>query len=410
MKKIRLNSVIKTGTPAVLYGDPYRIKQILINLIGNAVKFTDRGSVDFSAEGIIGNNGNVNLILEVTDTGIGIEEDKQKIIFEDFVQAETSTTRKYGGTGLGLSIVKKLVDLHGGTISCESRKNQGTRITCQLVVREGIESRIEQDETPPLPVPGEFNNLRILIVDDEEYNRLLLKKILERWNIKCDDAFSGMEAIQILKERRYDILFMDIRMPDIDGIKTARFIRNDLKISEKDMQVIMISAGQDLKIKENGINAYIRKPFTEELLLFTILSVRKNLPQAISEERENEEKVKPDENQKINLNNLYHISGGDNDFVKQMLTTFISSTSSGLSEMQLAVSSGNRESVANLAHKMLAPCRHIGAMELYSLLRKIEENISKGNSAGIVEKMTSRAMNEFEIVSNLLNEHISILK
>ncbi len=412
-KNISLNSMIKPGTPAVLYGDPYRLKQILINLLGNAVKFTGQGSVDFSAEGIMGNNGSVDLIIEVTDTGIGIEEDKLKIIFEDFVQAETSTTRKYGGTGLGLSIVKKLVELHGGTITCESRKNHGTRITCHLPVREGIENSISQDVTPLLPVPGEVNNLRILVVDDEEYNRLLLKKILERWKIKCDVAVSGLDAIEILKERSFDILFMDIRMPDIDGIKTVRFIRNDLKIPAKDMQVILISAGQagqEFKSKENGIDAFIRKPFTEELLLSTILTVRKNLPQVISEEQEYEEIIKPDENQKINLNNLYHISGGDNNFVRQMLTSFNYSTGRGLSEMQEAVSSGDWDSVAYLAHKMMPPCRHIGAIELYSILKKIEESISKGNSAGIVEKMTGQAKHEFEIISNLLNEHISFLK
>jgi len=408
-KKLNLNSVIKTGTPSVIYGDPHRIKQILINLLGNAIKFTDQGSVDFLAEGILRDNGSVELIIEVKDTGIGIEEDKQKIIFEDFVQAETSTTRKYGGTGLGLSIVKKLVELHGGTINCESRKNQGTSITCHLEVRVGDKSRIHEAIIPPLPVPEEVSNLRVLIVDDEEYNRLLLKKILERWNVKCDCAVSGMDAIEILKGHSYDILFMDIRMPDIDGIKTARFIRKDLKISEKDMQMIMISAGQDLKIRVDGINAYIRKPFTEELLLSTILSVRKNLAQAISAKQQNEIMLINDENEKINLNNLYHISGGDNDFVKQMLNSFISSTSRGLSEMQEAGSSGNWDYVADLAHKMLPPCRHIGAMELYYLVKKIEESISKGNGDVMFEKMTNQAIHEFGIVSKLLNEHISNL-
>jgi len=173
--------------------------------------------------------------------------------------------------------------------------------------------------------------------------------------------------------------------------------------------MIMISAGQDLKIRVDGINAYIRKPFTEELLLSTILSVRKNLAQAISAKQQNEIMLINDENEKINLNNLYHISGGDNDFVKQMLNSFISSTSRGLSEMQEAGSSGNWDYVADLAHKMLPPCRHIGAMELYYLVKKIEESISKGNGDVMFEKMTNQAIHEFGIVSKLLNEHISNL-
>ena len=169
--------------------------------------------------------------MEFTDTGIGIDESKLNVIFEDFTQAEMSTTRKYGGTGLGLSIVKKLVELQGGTIDLKSKKNQGTTIICRIPFSMGDEKQVKKDISRPVTIPEEISGMKILVVDDEEYNRLLFKKILDRWKIDCRLAESGMEALEILKEEKYDLLFMDMRMPGIDGLKTTRFIRDEMRIS-----------------------------------------------------------------------------------------------------------------------------------------------------------------------------------
>jgi len=413
-KNILLGFSIKPGTPPVLMGDPYRLKQILMNLVGNSVKFTEKGSVSFLVEGITGNSDDVDLVIEVTDTGIGIDEDKLKMIFEDFTQAEMSTTRKYGGTGLGLSIVKNLVELHRGTVVCESKKNHGTKITCHLPFHTGQETQIKRDIDLQLSIPEEIRNMKVLVVDDEEYNRLLFKKILDRWNIKSDQAANGMDAIEILKEHRYDLLFMDIRMPGIDGFKVTRFIRDELKIPESEMKVISISAvsvnNEWEKYRQAGMNAFLQKPFTEEMLLTTILSLRENSTKLLFENLKDEEKEIASENQKINLKNLFHISGGDEQFVKQMLVSFNNTTSRGLKEMQEAVSSGEWDSVANLAHKMLPPCRHIGAMELYDLLGKIEKSVSKKTDKKKIESLTKKSLREFDAVNELLKEHIAKMK
>lgn len=413
-KNITLEFKLKTGTPAVLLGDPFRLKQILINLVGNSVKFTENGSVSFSAEGKEYDTGRVDLVLEVIDTGIGIEEDKLEMIFEDFTQAEINTSRKYGGTGLGLSIVKKLIALHGGKIECESKINHGTRITCHIPFRIGTETKISRDITLPLAIPPDIQNLKILIVDDEEYNRLLFRKILERWKIKCDEVSNGMDAIEILKEQRYDVLFMDIRMPGIDGISATQYIRNELKISGEEMQVILISAmlpGDDReKYNKEGVNAFIQKPFTGEGLLLSLISVRKNIPQPVAGNTVEEHKDKKPVNDKINLNNLYHISGGDNQFVKQMLISFNYTTEKGLKEMKESASHDNWNSVSDLAHKMIPPCRHIGAVNLYNLLMKIEESITRKSETNSIEKIINQSLAEFEEVSALLIEYIAKLK
>ncbi len=209
-------------TPQVLLGDPYRLKQILINLVSNAVKFTSNGRVHFAIKCSNVISDDIQIDLEVTDTGIGIEEQKVDTIFDDFTQAEMSTTRKYGGTGLGLSIVKKLVELHKGTIEISSRKDRGTHITCHLPYHTGDEKQIKSDVVPVLLVPEEIHGLNILIVDDEEYNRLLFKTILDRWDIKYSEAVNGQEAVEMVRNNKFDLVFMDSRMPVLDGLKATR--------------------------------------------------------------------------------------------------------------------------------------------------------------------------------------------
>ena len=402
---------ISPETPYVLLGDPYRLKQIMINLVSNSVKFTKNGMVNLSVDCIKKESSEIELVIEVTDTGIGIEESKIDFIFEDFTQEEMSTTRKYGGTGLGLSIVKKLIELQSGTIVCVSRKNHGTTITCNIPYQTGDEKLVRKEVNPPLYIPEEIRNLKILIVDDEEYNRLLFKTILDRWKVSNHEVANGMEALEILKSDRFDLLFMDARMPGIDGLKATRFIRDEMNITESEMPVICISAAsvkEDWqKYRQAGMNAVLPKPFTEETLLTTILSVIKDYEPVTNVEPISEEKLKSTSPDKINLDNLYHISGGDEKFVKQMLVSFIDSTKKGLDEMQEAVKSGRVDSVADLAHKMLPPCKHIGASDLCNLLRKIEENIKKKVEPQALEKLLEETILEFEVVSGLIKDQIT---
>lgn len=402
---------ISPETPYVLLGDPYRLKQIMINLVSNSVKFTKNGMVNLSVDCIKKESSEIELVIEVTDTGIGIEESKIDFIFEDFTQEEMSTTRKYGGTGLGLSIVKKLIELQSGTIVCVSRKNHGTTITCNIPYQTGDEKLVRKEVNPPLYIPEEIRNLKILIVDDEEYNRLLFKTILDRWKVSNHEVANGMEALEILKSDRFDLLFMDARMPGIDGLKATRFIRDEMNITESEMPVICISAAsvkEDWqKYRQAGMNAVLPKPFTEETLLTTILSVIKDYEPVTNVEPISEEKIKSTSPDKINLDNLYHISGGDEKFVKQMLVSFIDSTKKGLDEMQEAVKSGRVDSVADLAHKMLPPCKHIGASDLCNLLRKIEENIKKKVEPQALEKLLEETIPEFEVVSGLIKDQIT---
>ncbi len=406
-----LSYSVSPETPDVLLGDPFRLKQIMMNLISNSVKFTSGGKIHFGIKGIISGVSKLDLVMEFIDTGIGIDEDKLDFVFGDFMQEEMSTTRKYGGTGLGLSIVRKLVDLHNGSIDVKSRKNNGTAITCQLPYQTGDKDKIRQDVKLPLVIPEELGNLKVLIVDDEEYNRLLLQKIFSRWKIVCDEAVNGLEAIEQLKKNRYDLLIMDMRMPGLDGLKTTKIIRDELNISVSEMPVICLSAVSAREDMEEyaraGINSYLRKPFTEEALLTAILSV---LSIKIHDDPGKVSKgdVKTSDYQgKINLQNLIHLSGGDTSFTRQMLSTFLETTKKGFEEMLEAARSEQYDTVSGLAHKMLPPCRHLGATGLSMILKRIEENSKLKPGKEAMEKLTEEFRKEFSIISELITAQIA---
>lgn len=405
-----LTCYLNPSTPQVLIGDPYRLKQIMINLLSNSVKFTKNGSVHFEISGTKKSPDLIDLTMEFSDTGIGIDQSRISAVFEDFTQGEMSTTRKYGGTGLGLSIVKKLVELHKGTIDLTSRKNKGTTIICRIPFGIGDEKQIKTSKSKPLIVPDEIKVKKVLVVDDEEYNRLLFSKIFEKWGIDCRTAINGMEALEILKEEKFDLLFMDMLMPGIDGLKTTRFIREEMKISDSDMPVIFISAARGNEDLQNyghaGINSFLSKPFTEDMLLSVLLSVTgsKEEPAIIETATTDPGKIKNSD--KIDLKNLLHLSGGDNQFVKQMLESFVKTTGEGLAEIRDAISKEQMDYAADIAHKIQPPCRHLGATELHTLLNKIENNIRNNNDTGSVPELTENALKEFGVIAGLIHDLI----
>ena len=277
--------------------------------------------------------------------------------------------------------------------------------------------------------------MKILVVDDQEYNRLLFKTILGRWNISYAEAENGTQAIEMVKNNHYDLVFMDARMPGLDGLKATQIIREELKISPEDMPVICFSAASLEDDREKyemaGMNGYLEKPFTEEMLLTTLLTARHSAKETITEDAtdgsdsENEVKGEVSDkvdaeaasevisdyneeiNGKINLENLIHISGGDKQFTRQMLITFLETTTKGLQEMNEASSTGHWGMVAELAHKMMPPCRHIGATDLTGFLSRIEEIIKNNDDISVVDPLLRECMTEFDDIRDVVNGHIA---
>ncbi|HEX7400812.1 MAG TPA: response regulator, partial [candidate division Zixibacteria bacterium] len=279
-KGLELACSIDSSVPPFLRGDPARLRQTLINLGGNAIKFTEKGEVVIQVELQAETEVHATLLFSVTDTGIGIPEDKTAKIFESFTQADGSTTRKYGGTGLGLSISKRLVELMKGQIGVESQPGMGSRFwfTVNLEKQTGLK------EIRPLTICNP-QGCRILVVDDNQTNRTILIKTLESFKCVPQTVESGKKAIQILKQsvdqkESFDLILLDMQMPEMDGEETLRLIQSDPLIKQIPV-VILTSIGQrgdTARLEALGAAGYLPKPVKQSQLydiLITILSKKK---------------------------------------------------------------------------------------------------------------------------------------
>ncbi len=349
--------------PETLVGDPLRLKQILINLISNAIKFTEQGEVRITVECTKTSNKIYKLDIQISDTGIGMKKSDIAQIFDEYVQIENTTGKKYSGTGLGLSIVKKLVELQNGTIEVESKPEKGTKVTVTLSYEKGEKALKKLAAAETLIIPETFKNLNVLIADDEEYNRFLIKSIFQKWGIQYTEVKSGNEAIEEALHQKFELVLMDLNMPGIGGIEAAKIIAaNNLEI-----KIIATTAVNEQSDKQACINVgmkgYLLKPFSE-----------KDLFDAIYSALQLEAKHSPDEIPKqIKLDELMHLTNGDMKFLEEMIRLFIKSSEAGIANIENAITNENHEMAFENAHKMAAPAKHIGAKNLYNNIKKLED-------------------------------------
>ncbi len=269
-KGLRLIADIDDKLPASLLLDEVRMRQILFNLVGNAVKFTGEGYIELKVKGVFyPDRSKVDLIFSVKDTGIGISQEDKKIIFDAFKQSKGQSTKKYGGTGLGLAITKKLVELMNGEISIDSIVGKGSIFTIKIkeVSVASVDHSIEEGELEIENVS--FYNQKVLVVDDIQSNRLLLNEILSLYGLNVLDAQNGKEAINIAQSQNPDIILMDLRMPVMDGYEAIKILKGDSKL--KNIPVIVLTASamkaSEEDITKIGSDGYIRKPISRPELL-----------------------------------------------------------------------------------------------------------------------------------------------
>lgn len=269
-------TVDKDNIPQYLVGDPVRLNQILLNLIGNAIKFTDHGGVSVSLKELTQKEGVSTIQFNITDTGIGIPEDKIGKIFESFTQASSSTTRTHGGTGLGLTISKELIRIQGGELSIKSEPGKGSTFsfTLEYKIAENAdlndEDEINQQESS-IRVLNKLEGINVLLVEDHPINQMLALKILRDWNFSVDLAENGIQAIDMVNINNYDIVLMDISMPEMDGYEATRQIRKNGLSANPFLPIIAMTAsalaGESQKAFKAGMNDYISKPFNPTELL-----------------------------------------------------------------------------------------------------------------------------------------------
>ncbi|MCB0839305.1 MAG: response regulator, partial [Bacteroidetes bacterium] len=377
---------ISQEVPKVLIGDPLRLKQMIFNLVSNALKFTEEGHVAVHCKLVSRKEESALLAFQVKDTGIGIPEDRLKTIFDEFVQADSSTTRKYGGTGLGLSITKKLAEMHGGYVDMKSEVGKGTEITLYIPYTPGSDKDLEI-MAPEREITFDLlKGKRALVADDEPYNRMLIETIMERWGVEIFVAENGRKALDFIEEgNQFDFILMDLQMPEVDGFEAVRQIREVHNLNLPILALTATATEQEItKTLEIGMNGHLLKPFKERelyALLLNLLNVE-NKQDIETEIKELEEALSPENDDLIteeeenmatyNFDELYRLANKNKDFMINMLNIFVNNTHKNLSAMVAGMEKEDWDEVSMRAHKIIPPSRHLGLGMIVNQLKSIE--------------------------------------
>ncbi len=399
-------------------GDPIRLKQILINLTNNGIKFTDNGFVKIicTREDV---GADIVLTFRVADTGMGIDSDKQELIFDAFSQADASSTRRFSGTGLGLAICRKLVELQNGTIKVESIPEEGSVFTVEIPYLPANEERVTYvKQVAGKPNVEQIKNKHILLVDDDEYNIQLTRMMLDEWGIRYDAVRNGLDAMELVLRNNYDLVLTDIHMPEVSGIQLTRYIRS---IEDKQKSIIPIIAFTANVMKDDlenyrkaGINDFLLKPFTSAQVLEKILTVLGVEYELIVNQDEIDTTKKPEMNHTtINhvkmapeITALRKFTGDDLDALAQVIKSFIKNGELNLKDLNACLTNGDDREMGELAHKMLTPFSQIGENPVVPILVKLERLINEDlvfeEKQALVNSLNTESAMIFEVLKKAL--------
>ncbi|HMG15123.1 MAG TPA: tetratricopeptide repeat protein, partial [Saprospiraceae bacterium] len=378
------------NVPEVVIGDPVRLNQVLINLVGNAIKFTEKGSITILVDNCqlpVANEQQkvgASLKFSIIDTGIGIPKDKLQTVFESFKQAHSSDSRKYGGTGLGLTISKQYVELMGGTISIESQEGTGTTFSFIINLPLGSVENIQAQKSAEQIDGSILNGLKILLSDDNEYNRTVARdSLISVADVIIKDAVNGKEVIELLKKEDFDVVLMDVQMPIMDGYEATRYIRERMESPMNKVPVIALTASvikSDLdKCREAGMNDYVPKPFIVSQLVSAIAK-------ATGREIKFREKMLLDiekrETKKTSITNLTYLEKfceGDRIRIKKYIEMFINSLPNVIGKIESAYTQEDFNEIAVQLHGLKTKLIMMGMNETKALAMEIEQECREGN-------------------------------
>lgn len=401
-KSIELNINLDENVPAAYIGDESRIRQILINVAGNAIKFTDEGEVSINC--FISSNlaDKKELNIVVRDTGIGMEEKYLANIFNKFQQEDASVSRNFGGTGLGLYITKQLIDIMKGSIIIKSAKDEGTEMHIILPLTIGDILKVEQKET--FVDSTLLNEARILLVEDNEMNRAVAINTLNMFNVKVAETENGLEAVKLLKKEAFDIILMDIQMPVMNGIEATKIIRHELNIQTP---IIALSANA-LKTEIDaclaiGMNEYITKPYEDQDLFQVLTKYYKN-PINIKQKHQPKDTLPNEISDSLyDLSKLKKMSMGNDAFVKKMLNLFVDNFPGYIEELSSSFENGDIVKLKKLAHKIKPSVNDMGITSIKQGILEIEKyDITKDSSSSL-------KINVNKVIS-VLSEVLTIIK
>ena len=383
-KNLPLELFINPDIPVQVFGDPTRLSQILLNLIGNAIKFTDEGSVTIRVKLVEDVTENAKINFEISDTGIGIVSNKINTVFGAFTQAKSDTSRIYGGTGLGLTIVKKIVKLLKGDIKAKSTFGKGSVFNLSLPFKKD-KSKISSVEIEQISPKVDQLGLKILLVEDNKTNQILAKTRLQRWDCTVDIANNGIEGVKKVQDKKYDIILMDIQMPIMDGYEAAKIIKNDL--SEKTAQIPIIAmtaytSKQDIqRALDVGMNDYIFKPFKPDHLFELLLKYGKGGDSIVNDElkavvSDNSGLV----NEKyINLKYLKEEALNESAIIRLLIEQFLKDLNDFLSALDIGLKDENWDLLHGVTHKVKPSVTMFGISKLDPIIQELTDRFRHRN-------------------------------
>jgi PAS domain S-box-containing protein len=349
--------------PAYVVSDDLRLTQILVNLVGNAVKFTSKGFVSFGCEVREETEKQLTLVFWIEDSGIGIPKEKLDAIFDPFTQVSGASNRKYGGTGLGLTIVKDLAELQGGKVLVQSAEGIGSRFEVLMPVEKIDPGMVQQVETVlnPLEHPGEIH---VLLVEDHALNQQLAMRLIRDFGFTVSLATNGRAAIEVLKEEKFDVILMDLQMPEMDGYDTTQYVREKMFITTPIIALTAhSSSGEREKCLALGMTDYMTKPYRSKDLYYKIVKSIGSSP----DER------KPDEDDEHSYETpLKALAAGDKEFELEMLEMMLKSFPEDFDRLERAAESGDVTKLKTVAHRMKSSVALAGEKEAAELLNDIQ--------------------------------------
>ena len=407
-KNIKLVKEYDSNIPGVLVGDPVRLHQIILNLVSNAVKFTSKGKITVGVQMLREDRDSVTIEFSVTDTGIGIAENKIEKIFENFQQASSETSRLYGGTGLGLAIVKQLVEAQGGTVTVKSKIDEGSVFSFVLSFLKTNSNA--EPEAEYLELDKEIKNIKVLVVEDIALNQLLMKTLLNDFGFECEIAVNGKIALEKLQTATYDIILMDLQMPEMNGFEATEYIRG--KINSK-IPIIALTADVttvDLaKCKTVGMNDYISKPVDERLLYSKIVGlVKKNIPVLDQKEDDSgqDKKFKC-----IDLGYLSRRTKSDPALMMQMIALYLEQTPPLIREMKKSLLDKDWSSLYSAVHKIIPSFSIMGiSADFENMAKQVQEYAGRKNQTDGIPDLVSKLENVCTQACVELEEEYNIIK
>lgn len=398
----------------VVEGDPYRLSQVLNNLLSNALKFTNEGHINITTGIREHDEGAVVVEITIQDTGIGIGKDQMRTIFEPFEQADATISRRYGGTGLGLTICKNMVEMQNGELLVQSEEGKGSAFTIRIPYHLSIEAMQENEVSQEIDYKS-LGHRKVLVAEDVELNQYLARHILESWDFEVLIVNNGREALEALEGTSFDCILMDVQMPEMDGIEATQRIRKFPDPVKANIPIIALTAnalkGDSEKYLAAGMSDYLAKPF-DEARLFRVISrnltrlqtpVEAPAPIAAHTHNNNTSNMIPGNSRLYDLSMVQSVSGGDESFIKKMVALFIETVPQNMQDLKNALKEENWDQVGKTAHKLKSTIDSMGIKSIRQEIRTVEANARQKEGLDAVPDLVAT-------VDNVIKECIGQLQ